>query len=223
MDNSNLTDVSEQEFSSLTSHVQEVNLNDIEIDEPEVQVKEKQAVKTGDKPSSEISLGSVLPSESVVRLIDVPMSILIVLAYRIGGFDVSKNDTKLNATERTALTQPMQNLLDYIKIDLKNPVNAFIFAMVLIYGAKSAEVADKATKRKAKDKDGSNQPFRKRAATKQAKEDPVIDFATETNDTWKEKYSDLTDQYIIQEYMRKKSCSSDVAIDLLIKKGQISK
>lgn len=154
-----ITAVSQDELNKAKTEVKA----DLPTGQPGMPIEGDKAVKPAENPfgyvpgpTTGMSVVSFLPSPLAIHLLDTLVPFLIVLLIEQFGYRIGVKSLQLTATEKKLLEQPTHEMLDSLKINFKNPIYNFLFALCAVYAAKTIELIPEIKKIDAAKKEESD-------------------------------------------------------------------
>lgn len=149
---SELSMISEEESTNNTMS----NLRSIEKEFSETNQHTKNTLNNGDNTQNEVNegkevndsseniasdtkknrLGGVLKANLAINLIDLLIPSLLVLVLNWFSYTIDKKIIQLNKQEKEMLEPALQDVLNEIELDLKNPYITFGVLLAIVYGVK---------------------------------------------------------------------------------------
>jgi len=88
-----------------------------------------------------LNIGKLVSPKMALQFMDIVFpSMLVLLVSKIFDKVASKKQFQLTAMEKEAIEEPLTNWMNTINLNLNNPAEALILALVVVYGTKVIEV-----------------------------------------------------------------------------------
>lgn len=211
-----LDEITDNDFDKLKDHIPDGDIKEIDLDdEPEAKEPEEQDKNNTSEPKK-TSLGDIVKAPYALKLINIAIPPLAVKGYKAAGYKINKSDYELNKSEINVLSEPLQNYLNYIKIDLKNPLYAFLLALSIVYGSKAVEVSETMLKVRKTSKNSS--PTDTFVPDEQSIQEKLDSMSKKVD--WEKDYPEGK-QALIRATMKRRNRGVNEAIEWLSKKGEL--
>jgi len=224
-------EVTDSEFSSVKDHLDEVDISTLDIsDEAEAEDTDSK-VTTQETSSNEptgdghVPLGKFVKSKFVLLVLDLVLPVAIAKISTVVGYRINKQWLKLTKEDREILDEPLQDFLNYIKFNPKNPTWLLLLAVSMVYGTKLIEISEKAEKIKKKPKDQDAPVYKDASEGLQAVNTSVsvnekLDNLNKKEEAWTEDYT-VEQVALIRATRKRRNKSFQDAIDWLKGKGEL--
>lgn len=121
-----------EEITAYPDDEKEISLDDLLGD----QSQQTEGEPAQNFPAGTVSAGDLISGKTATELLDIAAPAVISRVAKMFGKKIQKHELKATAEEKKIISPVMQNWLNSIRVDTKDPLKALLLVCGFVYGSK---------------------------------------------------------------------------------------